>query len=495
MKIYQEFAMRYKRIEKILILAIMFAVLAGCTVGPDFVRPAPPTVAVYTTTPSVFPELEQTQQVEQVKTIRSQWWQQLGNVRLNSLIDDALKSSPTLAAAEAKLRQSQELYGARAGATLSPQIDVNLGSQRQRFSPSSSGLTGDTRDFSLYNASLGVRYNFDLAGGNRRALEALAAQSDYQFYQLEGARLTVVGNIVATAITQAKLAQQIHISQAILAAQEQQLDLTRNRVRLGQAAADEGLSLQTQAEQTRAAIYLLRKQHQQSANLLAVLAGLAPGMEGLPAFSLPDFTLPAALPLLVPSALVHARPDILAAEAVMCVANAEYGVAVANLYPQLNLSADLGSQALTTGAMFGSGATIWSLVGQLTQPLVNPGLPAEKRAALAGFEAAAAQYQTVVLEALRNVADVLQALESDGARLTALTAANAAAKSYLESIQDKYRLGAGSYVEVLIAQQQAQQTQLDLIAAQSQHLIDSGALYQAMGGGTAPSRITLNLER
>jgi NodT family efflux transporter outer membrane factor (OMF) lipoprotein len=487
--------MKYKRIDNILTLAIMLAMLTGCAMGPDFVRPAPPAVAVYTVTPSVLPESRQTQQVEQVSEIGSQWWQQLGSARLNSLIDDALRSSPTLAAAEAKLRQSQELYGARAGSTLYPQLNANLGSQRQRFSPSSSGLTGDSRDFSLYNASLGVRYNFDMAGSNRRALEALAAQSDYQFYQLEGARLTVVGSIVATAITQAKLAQQVHLSQTILGDQEQQLDLTRSRVRLGQAAADEELSLQTQVEQTRAAIYLLSKQHQQSANLLAVLAGFAPGAEGLPAFRLQDFTLPAALPLLVPSALVHARPDILAAEAVMCAANAEYGVAVANLYPKLNLSADLGSQALTTGAMFGSGATVWSLVGQLTQPLFNPGLPAEKRAALAGFEAAAAQYQTVVLEALRNVADVLQALESDGARLTALTTADAAAKGYLESVQEKYRLGAGSYVEVLIAQQQAQQTQIDLIAAQSQHLIDSAALFQAMGGGTAPSRITLNLER
>ena len=102
----------------------------------------------------------------------------------------------------------------------------------------------------------------------------------------------------------------------------------------------------------------------------------------------------------MPSELVHSRPDIQAAEALLHVANAEYGVAIAKLYPQVNLSADLGLLALTTDTLFSGSSTVWGLVGQLTQPLFNPGLPAEKRAALAGFDAAAANYQNVVLEAL-----------------------------------------------------------------------------------------------
>lgn len=232
----------------------------------------------------------------------------------------------------------------------------------------------------------------------------------------------------------------------------------------------------------RAGIPLLRNQLQQSEHLLAVLAGRPPGAGGLPSFSLQEFTLPAVLPLTVPSQLVRMRPDIQAAEALLHAANAEYGVAVANLYPQLNLSANLGSQALTTGALFGSGSAIWSLVAQLTQPLFNPGLPAEKRAALAAFYAAAAHYQGVVLESLRNVADVLRALENDARRLAALSAADAAAQGSLELMQRKYRLGAASYVQLLIAQQQAQQTQIDLIEAQAQRLVDSAVFYQAMGG-------------
>lgn len=198
------------------------------------------------------------------------------------------------------------------------------------------------------------------------------------------------------------------------------------------------LALQTPVEQTRATIPLLYTQLQQNEHLLAVLAVRAPGAGGLPSFTLAEFTLPTALPLIVPSELVHSRPDIQAAEALLHVANAEYGVAIAKLYPQVNLSADLGLLALTTDTLFSGSSTVWSLVGQLTQPLFKPGLPAGKRAALAEFDAAAANYQNVVLEALRNVADVLRALENDAQRLAALASADVAAQGSLNSVQRRY---------------------------------------------------------
>lgn len=473
---------------KLIVSAIVIGLLAGCAVGPDFNRPPKPAVTSYTTSPlpaltaSAPTALGGSQHFVAGEGANPQWWQAFGSVKLNTLIDEALQASPTLVGAQAALRQAQEVYTGQAGSTRYPQVDANFSGQRQRFNPNSSGLPGDPREFGLYNASVGVHYQFDLAGGNRRALEALAARSDYQRYQLDGTQLTLVANIVSTAVTQARFLEQIQTSEVILRAQEEQLELTRERLRLGQASDSEVLSLQTDVEQTRAGIPLLRNQLQQSEHLLAVLAGRAPGAAGLPSFSLEEFTLPSELPLTVPSELVRTRPDIQAAEALLHAANADYGVAVANLYPQLNLSANLGSQALTTGALFGSGSAIWSLVAQLTQPLFNPGLPAEKRAALAAFDAAAAHYQGVVLESLRNVADVLRALENDVRRLTALTAAADAAQGSLELMQRKYQLGAASYVQLLIAQQQAQQTRIELIDAQTQRLLDSAAFYQAMGG-------------
>jgi NodT family efflux transporter outer membrane factor (OMF) lipoprotein len=276
---------------------------------------------------------------------------------------------------------------------------------------------------------------------------------------------------------------QIETAENILRSQDEQLELTRERVRLGHAAPDDVLALQTQVEQTRAGIPLLRNLLQQNEHFLAVLVGRAPAVSGLPSFTLNDFTLPSDLPLVVPSELVRTRPDIQAAESLLHAANAEYGVAIARLYPQLSLSADLGSQALTTGALFGGDSAVWSLVGQLTQPLFNPGLPAEKRAALAAFDAAAENYRYVVLESLRNVADVLRALENDAQRLTALSAANDAAQKALDSTQRRYALGAVSYFELLIAQEQSQQTRINLIDAQAQRLVNSAAFFQAMGGG------------
>ena len=468
---------------------ILLGLLTGCAVGPDFKHPATPDTPTYTPTPfpaqtsSVPTPLGEAQHFVAGGWVNPQWWQELGSAKLNALIDEALQASPTLAKSQAVLRQAQELYAAQAGSTLYPQVDATLGAQRQRTIPSSLGQVGDPREFSLYNTGVGARYTLDLAGATRRSLEALAANIDYQRYQLEGARLALTGNIATATVTQARLAGQIQATEAILHSQEEQLGLTRERVRLGHAAPDDVLALQTLVEQTRAGIPLLRNQLQQNDHLLAVLAGREPGAGGLPCFSLQEFTLPADLPLTVPSELVRNRPDIQAAEALLHSANAEYGVAIAKLYPQLNLSATLGSQALTTGALFGSGSAVWSLVAQLTQPLFNPGLPAEKRAALAAFDAAAANYRNVVLEALRNVADVLRALDNDAQRLAALAAADAAAQESLASMQRQYSLGAAGYIQLLTAQQQAQQTQISLIEAQARRLADSVALYQAMGGG------------
>ncbi len=460
--------------------SIIAGLLAGCSIGPDFKRPQSPEVENYTPTPI---NLGGSQRISEDGLVSQQWWHELGSARLNALIDEALQANPTLIGYQATLRQADELYAAQAGSSLYPQLGANVGGQRLRSNPGIlSGQSGETQEFSIYNTSVGVQYTFDLVGGNRRALESLAAKVDYQRFQLEGARLTLTTHIVTTAVTQAKLAGQIQATEAILQSQEEQMELTRERVRLGQADRDDVLALQVQVEQTRASIPPLRNQFQQNEHLLAVLTGRAPGNGEGPSFSLHEFTLPADLPLTVPSTLVRTRPDILAAEALLHAANAEYGVAIAQLYPQLTLSANLGSQALTTSALFGSNSAIWSLVGQLTQPLFNPGLPAQKRAALAAFDAAAASYQNVVLESLRNVADVLHALDNDTQRLTSLTAVDVATQESLESIRRQYALGAVSYVGLLIAQQQAQQVRVALVEAQAQRLIDSAAFYQAMGG-------------
>lgn len=490
---------------RVLCMALGAALLAGCaTVGPNFKTPAAPDVQHYTRqalppqTASAPTALGGAQRFGTVERIAPDWWRSYGSTQLDGLVDTALRSSPTLAAAEATLRQAQQTYAAQAGSTLYPTVEGKLGASRNQTNTASVGQSSKTTNiFNLYNAGIAVNYNFDLFGGNRRALEALAAQADYQQYQLDGARLTLAANVVTAAFTQAQLSAQIDATEAILKAQQNQLDIAGKRFELGAAARSDVLTLQTQVEQTRATVPPLRNKLEQTDHLIAVLLGQAPGATDVPRFTLADFNLPQALPMVVPSALVQQRPDIQASQALLHAATAQYGVAVSNLYPQINLSASLGTQALTLGALFGPGSTVWALAGQLAQPLFNAGLKAGANAAEASLQAAGANYQQTVLQALRNVADALRALDNDAQTLQAQAAADASAQESLKLVNQQYMLGAASYLQLLTAQQQAQQTRIGLISAQAQRLSDSAALYQAMGGGVvgAPAAQTTDAAR
>ncbi len=463
--------------------------LAGCASGPDFKPPAAPDAAGYTAvalpvqTAAAPTALGGTQRFVAGAPVAAEWWRQFGSAKLDALVEAALRASPTLDAAEATLRQARQNYEAKAGTTQYPQANANLGTQRQGVNNAAAGLSGGERTYNLFNASVAVSYDLDLAGGNRRALEALAAQTEYQRHQLEAARLSLIGNLVTTAIAQAQLTGQIEASSTILAAQEEQLALTRKRLELGAASDLDVLALQTQVEQTRAGLPPLRLKQEQNRHLLATLAGQPPGTAVLPEFTLADFSLPGKLPVSLPSELTRQRPDIQAAEALLAAASAQRGVAVSRLYPRIALNANLGAQALTAASLFDGGSLVWGLAGQLAQPLFNRGLRAEVGAAEAGFDAAAAHYRQTVLQALREVADVLRALDHDAQALASHAAADSAARESLRLTQQHYGLGAASYLELLIAQQQAQQTRINLVAAQASRLADTAALYQAMGGG------------
>ena len=472
------------------------ALLAGCTtVGPNFKTPPPPSAKAYTatglpaSTASAPGTLGPAQRFTPAASVQTQWWTSFGSSRLDALVQQALHNSPTLQAAQATLRQARETYRAQAGSTLYPTVTAKLGASRNGINGATQGVGGNTQHiFNLYNAGVAVNYNLDLFGGNRRALEALAAQADYQAYQLAGARLTLAGNVVTTAFAQAQLRAQIQATEAIAKAQADELEITRKQMQLGAVSLVNVLSLQTQYEQTLAGLPPLRNKLQQADHLLAVLLGEAPSQARIPRFELADFHLPAQLPVVVPSELVRQRPDVQASTALLHVATAQYGVAVSNLYPQINLSASLGTQALTTGALFGPGSAIWTLAGALAQPLFNAGLHAGASAAQANLQAAGANYRATVLQALRNVADALRQLDNDAQTLRAQAAADTSAQQSLQLVDQQYRLGAASYLQLLTAQQQAQNARIALLAAQAARLADSAALYQAMGGGVLPAQ-------
>ncbi|MBI3101406.1 MAG: efflux transporter outer membrane subunit [Burkholderiales bacterium] len=464
--------------------------LVGCASAPPYEAPPPPAVAGYTASALAAPTASAPGLHGQAQqwvdgAVEGAWWRALQSSALNALVDEALHASPTLAAAQAVLTQARELHAAQAGATQLPQVDLGLGAQRQQTSPSAQGLPGNPREFSLYSASVGVRYRFDAGGGIDSSLRAAAARADVRQHELAAARHALAANLAMAAITRARLAAQIESLSAILRTQQSLADLAQVRTRLGQAAPDEVSALTAQAEQTRAALPALRKQLQQTEHLLAVLAGRPPA-QGAPAFTLEDFTLPGQLSVAVPSEWARRRPDIQAAEAALRAAHGDLGVAIARQYPQFTLSANLGSQALTTSALFGGSAAVWSVLGQISQPLFNASLPAERRAAQAALEAATANYQRVVLEALRNVADALSAAEHDAQTLAALARSAQAAEEQHRVAVSQHRAGAASPVQLLVADQVLLQARSNLAAAQAQRLVDTVALGAALAGDPAP---------
>jgi NodT family efflux transporter outer membrane factor (OMF) lipoprotein len=217
---------------------------------------------------------------------------------------------------------------------------------------------------------------------------------------------------------------------------------------------------------------------------LAVLLGRAPGDWMPPDFDFASLTLPGQLPVSLPSDLVHQRPDILAAEAQFHAASAQIGVATAQLYPTINLSGAISAEALAPSSLFDPASLVWSIAAGLAQPIFDGGMrQAERHAAFAAFKASAADYQQTVLQAFREVADILQALTND-ARLTA------AQQHALDVASESVRLQRLSYagggtgiLELLDAQRQYQQALLGHVRAEAQRYQDTIQLLVAMGGG------------
>lgn len=417
--------------------------------------------------------------------IPPQWWALFRSEALDRLIRQALADSPTLAAAQAILREAEENRQAQTGALL-PRVDGNASARRQKTSGASLGQPGiEPIPFTLHSASVSVSYAFDLFGGTRRELEALHAQVEYQRFQLEGAWLTLTSNLVTTAVQEAALRAQIRATREIVAAEERQLGLVEQQFLFGAVPRSDVLALQAQLAQTLATLPPLEKELSRTRHRMALLAGRFPGASGmLPVFDLDGLTLPRELPVSLPSSLVRQRPDIRAAEALLHAASARIGVATANLYPQITLTGSLGSETSKVQDLFGRGTSVWGLGAGVLQPIFRGGeLTAKRRAAVAAYSQAEAQYRGIVLQAFQNVADVLRALELDAQTLKAQADAEAAANASLDLARERFQLGAASYLVLLNAERQHQQARIGLVQAQAARFSDTAALFQALGGG------------
>lgn len=472
--------------------AFAVLVLSGCAVGPNFRTPDAPNAKTYTAeglpteTAGAPGTTSPAQRFDPEKDIPAEWWALFQSEQLDALIRDALDHNPTLAAAQATLRQARENLRAVVGSALFPGVDANASAARQKISGAAFGQP-DTKfsPFTLYNASVQVSYALDIAGGARREREALRSQVDFQEFQLEGAYLTIAANVVTTAVREASLRGQIRAVEEIAASEEKQLELVERQLQLGAVSRTDVLAQRAQLAQTRATLPPLEKALVQNRHQLAVLAGIMPGDSAtLPAFELDALQLPQDLPVSLPSLLVRQRPDVRASESLLHAASAQIGVAEANMLPQIELNGSYGSEAVRTGALFKAGSAVWSVGAGLMQPIFHGGeLLARKRAAEAVFDQAAAQYRATVLQAFQNVADVLRALDADARTLKAESEAAAAAEESYELTQKQFSLGAVNYLSLLNAERQYQLARVNLVQAQAARYADTAALFQALGGG------------
>ncbi len=472
------------------ITALVCGALSGCMVGPDYKRPETPNPTGYTAAP--MPDKTaaspvtggEAQHFVNGRDIPAQWWSLFQSEPLDNLVRRAFADSPTLSAARARLREAEENLRAGEGA-LFPFVDASASATREKLSGAEFGTPGNNFHLTLYNASVNVSYALDIFGGTRRGIEALQSMVDYQRYQLEGSYLTITSNIVTSAVQEASLRAQIRASQEILAAEEKQLEIIEQQYNLGGISLSDVLAQRTQVAQTRTTLPPLMKQLDQTRHRIAVLTGGLPAEAGTaPEFDLDGLRMPQELPVSLPSSLARQRPDIRASEELLHAASAQVGVATADLYPKITLTGSYGSETNKLRKLFGNETSIWSLGADLLQPIFHGGqLNAKRRAAVAAYDQAAAQYRETVLLAFQDVADVLRALDADANTLRAQADAEAAARNTLELTQAQFRLGAVSYLSLLNAQQRYQQARIGLVQAQAARFADTAALFQALGGG------------
>lgn len=466
-------------------------VVSACAVGPDFRAPPAPKTPGFIAAGVLPPGTSsaplaggEAQRFVEGLDIPGQWWTLFQSAELNALIERALANSPTLDAAQAALRQANENVAVQRGSYY-PSVSAQYQAERQKANGAEFGLPeAGTFLYSLNSATVNVSYTLDAFGGIRRLVEALQAQAASQRFALEASYLSLTANIVTAAVTEASLRAQIAATEDIAQSQRESLDITWRRLAVGGAARADVLQQQATLQSTLANLPVLRSQLAQARNLLATYVGALPADYGGAEFTLDSLTLPADLPVSLPSKFVEQRPDIRQYAELLHQATAQIGVATANMLPQITLSGSYGGFATQFSNVFSASSVVWSAIAGATQPIFKGGqLLHQRRAAIAAAQEAAANYKSTVLTAFQNVSDTLYALQADADALGAQTTAERAAAESLALVRAQFKSGGVSYLQVLTAEQSYQTAAIGLVKARAQRYTDTAALFQALGGG------------
>jgi NodT family efflux transporter outer membrane factor (OMF) lipoprotein len=472
--------------------------VGGCMIGPDFRGPVVPAVSGYTSPGETWrasaqsvrgedrggPEIQTIAVGEKVTT---DWWRLFQSRDLDRVVRDAVANSPTLESTTAKLAQAREAVTAATSA-LYPQIGLSAGDQQEKVSANTFGLPPNVfplpPNFNLLQVGPTASYTLDLFGATRRRIEQQRALADYQAEQIGAAYLALTGNTVSQAVQAASAREQLKAITAIIDIDRQNLDLVRRAQQQGAVPDSDIVVAESQLAADETLVPGIEQQLSVANHQLAVLTGRAPGNWMPPAFDLGGLSLPRRVPVTVPSELVHQRPDIRAAEAQLHADSAQIGIATAQLYPSITLSAAVTPTALNGSNLFNPSGLVWSVAAGLAQPVFDGGMrEAERRAALDAFKASAADYKQTILRAFGQVADLLQALAHDEKLIMSQGRALATASEAVRLQRINYASGGTGLINLLDAQRQYQQAQLSSIRAKAQRYQDTIQFLVAMGGG------------
>lgn len=489
---------------RVLPCVLTLLVLAACTAGPDFVGPQPAPPADYA--PASQPGATQStpgggesQFFLVGEDLPRGWWHWFDSPAIVRLVERAFASSPDLGAARARLRRAEAQLRAQRGLLL-PEVGASgslsygsggfdrdgqeLGQPGQQPGDGSGGEAGSDEPFTVYTADATISYDFDLAGRNRRLIEAALAEVERQQQELQAAYLALIGNIVSAAVESASLRAQIAAREELLEGQNERLELLRIRVEEGADARADLVVVLTEIAGLRATLPPLRTELAASDNRLALLIGEPPAGAGIPRIELAELRLPRTVPITVPSRLVRTRPDILAAEAVLARTSAQIGVEAADLYPNVTLDAALGIGGGAGGIGIGSLMPFFDIGGGLLAPLFDGGRrSAERDAAVAAYQEALALYREQVLTAFVEVANGIRALENGAVALIDRRIALEAAEESLDLARFRLSEGAISVIDVLVLQQQYEEARFAYLDAVATRFQDTAALFAALGPG------------
>jgi NodT family efflux transporter outer membrane factor (OMF) lipoprotein len=451
--------------------------LAACTVGPDYRRPDAPVPAQYK---------EAGWKVgEPLDAIdRGAWWSVYKDLLLDDLEKQIDISNQNLKAAEAAFQQAEWIV-AQARAAFFPIVDLNASAQRSRTGGGSSSSTGAGRSgftSSSFSTSASASWVPDFWGKIRRTVEGDVASAQVSAGDVASARLAAQGTL-ASDYLQLRMSDELkRLFDAAASYYAESLRITRNQYQAGTADQSAVSQAEAQLESTQAQAIAVGVTRAQLEHAIAVLIGKPPAE-----FSIPTTEAKIAVPVIppeMPSALLERRPDIAASERLMAAANAQIGVAVAAFFPNITLTADYGTSALTLNRLLSTTSRFWAFGSNLVQTTFDAGArSAQVEEARAVFDQDVANYRQTVLTAFQQVEDQLAALRILAQQAEVQDKAVAAAFEAARIINNQYLAGTVAYTNVIVADQIALTNAETAINIRQSRLVASAALIQALGGG------------